>query len=51
MAITLIVMEPGSEWPGHVRDAEDVVALGNDGEGLLARVEHRLDALRRRGQG
>ena len=50
MAITLIVMEPGSEWPGHVRDVEDVVALADGGEGLLAPIEHRLDALRRRGE-
>jgi hypothetical protein len=50
MAITLIVMEPGSAWPGHVRDTEDVVALAHGGEGLLARVEQRLDSLRRGGQ-
>jgi hypothetical protein len=50
MVIALIVMEPGSEWPGHVGDAEDVVAFAHGGEGLLATIEHRLDSIRQRGQ-
>jgi hypothetical protein len=48
--VTLIVMEPGSEWPGHVGDPENVVAVGGDEDGLLDRAKQRLDAIRRRGQ-
>jgi hypothetical protein len=49
--VTLIVMEPGSEWPGHVGEAEDVVAVGNDGqESLLERTRSELDSIRLRGQ-
>jgi hypothetical protein len=30
-----VVVEQGSEWPGHVGDCENVVAVGYDKEGLL----------------
>jgi hypothetical protein len=49
--VSLIVMEPGSNWPGHIGDSENVVAAGCDDEKLLPRVRHMLDALRARGQG
>jgi hypothetical protein len=45
---SLIVMEPGSQWPGHVRDCENVVAVGCDQEELLQRTRQGLDSLRRR---
>jgi hypothetical protein len=49
--VTLIVMEPGSEWPGHVGESEDVVAVGSDGEqSLLERTRSELDSIRLRGQ-
>jgi hypothetical protein len=48
--VALIVMESGSEWPGHVGDSEDVVALGYDGEGLLEKTRRKLESLRRQGQ-
>jgi hypothetical protein len=47
--VSLIVMEPGSAWPGHVGDSENVIAVGEREEGLLPRVREKLDALRRRG--
>jgi hypothetical protein len=48
--VSLIVMEPGSAWPGHVGNSENVVALGEQGEGLLPRIRQKLDSLRRRGE-
>jgi hypothetical protein len=48
--VTLIVVEPGSEWPGHIGDAEQVVAVGYDQEGLLSKTRERLELLRRRGE-
>ncbi len=50
MVVTLIVMEPGSEWPGHVGDSENVVAIGHDEQTLSQRTKERLDAIRARGQ-
>jgi hypothetical protein len=46
--VSLIVMEPGSRWPGHVGDSENVVAAGCDAEGLLQRTRHMVEALRGR---
>jgi len=43
--VSLIVMEPGSSWPGHVGNTENVVAAGTDEEGLLPRTEHMVEAL------
>ena len=46
-AVSLVVMEPGSEWPGHVGDYENLVAFSQNGEKLLQRTHQKLDALRR----
>jgi glutamate racemase len=43
-------MEPGSAWPGHVGDSENVVTVVEREEGLLQRIRERLDSLRRRGE-
>lgn len=48
--VSLIVMEPGSLWPGHVGGTENVVAAGSDQDGLRSRTEHMLDVLRARQQ-
>lgn len=49
--MSLIVMEPGSVWPGHVRDSENVVTIGqHDDGGLLPRTRHRIDLIERHGQ-
>jgi hypothetical protein len=48
--VTLIVMEPGSEWPGQVWDSDNVLAVANDEQGLLERTRARLDSMRQRGQ-
>jgi hypothetical protein len=50
-AVSLIVMEPGSDWPGHVRNSENVVTIGHHQEGgLLQRTLQRVDSIQRRGQ-
>jgi hypothetical protein len=48
--VSLIVMEPGSAWPGHVGDSENVVAVGEREDGMLGRIRSILDALARRGE-
>ncbi|HEY8088274.1 MAG TPA: hypothetical protein VIF09_10525 [Polyangiaceae bacterium] len=48
--VSLIVMEPGSEWPGHVGDTENIVAAGCGRAALLQRTRHMVDAMRARGQ-
>ena len=45
--VSLIVMEPGSDWPGHVGDCPNLVAFSQDGEKLLQRTQEKLDTLRR----
>jgi hypothetical protein len=45
--VSLVVMEPGSEWPGHVGDHPNLVAFSQSGEMLLQRTKETLDALRR----
>jgi hypothetical protein len=47
---TLIVMEPGSEWPGHVGDCENTIAVRGDEGGSPETVSLRLDSLRQTGQ-
>jgi hypothetical protein len=47
--VSLIVMEPGSMWPGHVRDSENVVAVGDKEDGLVRRTRETLASLRLRG--
>jgi hypothetical protein len=49
-AVSLIVMEHGSEWPGHVGNTGDVVAVSCGSEELLQRTRQGLAALQRRGQ-
>ncbi len=44
--VSLVVMERGSEWPGHVGDVEDLIALGVGQESLLERTRRRVDLLR-----
>jgi hypothetical protein len=50
MTVTLIVMEPGGAWPGHVGGSEDIVAVSYAKEALLERTRERLYALRRGGK-
>jgi hypothetical protein len=42
--IVVVVLEPGSDWPGHIGQSDGVVALS--GGDLLLRTEERLRALR-----
>lgn len=46
----MIVMEPGSHWPGPIGDVTELVAFCEEGEALLRRMQVRLGALRRSGQ-
>jgi hypothetical protein len=49
--VSVIVMEPGSAWPGHVIGSENLVTVGHyDEAGLLSRTRQKLDLLQRRGQ-
>lgn len=48
--VSLIVMEPGSHWPGHVRGSNNVVAVGHEEGGLVERTRDTLASLRQRGQ-
>ncbi len=43
--VSLVVMEPGSEWPGHVGESASLVAFSQDGEKLLRRTQEKLHAL------
>ena len=45
--VSLIVMEPGSLWPGRIRDSENLVAAGYDAEGLLERARRTVQTMRR----
>ena len=36
--VSLIVMEPGSAWPGHVGGSENVVTVSEHEEGMLLRI-------------
>lgn len=44
--VSLVVMEKGSAWPGHVAAMEDVIAFSHDDVGLLQRTEEKLATLR-----
>jgi hypothetical protein len=46
----MIVMEPGSEWPGQVMECTNVVAFSQGCEDLLRLTQSKLDALARGGQ-
>jgi len=43
--VSLVVMEKGSDWPGHVAAIEDVVAVSQDDAGLLVRTQEKVAAL------
>jgi glutamate racemase len=43
----MIVMEPGSEWPGQIGDTTNLVAFGHGCDDLLRRTVDRLGVLRR----
>ena len=43
----VVVMEHGSEWPGHVSSSMSVLALEPDEPEAVYRTEEGLDALRR----
>jgi len=43
----MIVMEPGSEWPGQVGDATNLVAFGQGCDDLLRRTQDKLGVLQR----
>jgi len=45
--VSLVVMEPGSEWPGHVGESSNLIAFSQGGERLLQRTREKLEALRR----
>jgi hypothetical protein len=47
--VSLIVMEPGSEWPGRVGDSENVVEVGESDEAMLQRIRWKLSSFRLRG--
>jgi hypothetical protein len=44
--VSVVVMEPGSEWPGHVGDYANLVAFSQNGEKLLQRTHQKLNELR-----
>jgi len=44
--VSLVVMEPGSEWPGHVGESETLVALRSEHD-MLRSTRERLAALQR----
>ena len=50
--VSLVAMEKGSEWPGHVGDCESLVALtaSDDAGELLDRTRRRLASLGHQGQ-
>ncbi|HEY3822328.1 MAG TPA: hypothetical protein VGL81_34420 [Polyangiaceae bacterium] len=43
----MIVMEPGSEWPGQIGDFTNLVAFTHGREELLRRTQEKLGVLRR----
>src|ERR1700722_2834201 len=50
MTAAMIVMEPESDWPGHVGDSTNFVVSGRGIQDLLGRTRERLGVLRRRKQ-
>jgi hypothetical protein len=44
LTTTMVVMEPGSDWPGQIGDSMNVVA-GHKGDDLLRRAQEKLGAL------
>lgn len=45
--VSLVVMEPGSEWPGHMGDSVDLIAFSMGGEALVHKTQEKVDALKR----
>ncbi len=45
--VSLVVMEPGSEWPRHFGHHSNLVAFSQKREKLLQRTQEELDTLRR----
>ena len=43
--VSMVVMEPGSEWPGQIGDSTNLVAFCQGGEELVRRTQARLGAL------
>jgi hypothetical protein len=41
----LVVMEPGSDWPGQIGDSMNVVASSDGGEDLFRRTREKIIAL------
>jgi hypothetical protein len=44
--VALVVMEPGSDWPGHVGNSETLVALRSE-QDMLVSTREKLASLRR----
>jgi len=47
VTVSLVVMEPGSEWPRHMGNHTNLIAFSQRGEKLLQRTEEELETLRR----
>lgn len=43
----MIVMERGSDWPGHIGDVTNLVAFGHGSEDLLRKTREKLGVLQR----
>jgi hypothetical protein len=50
MMTAMLVMEPGSDWPGHVGDETSLVAFCQEGEELVRRTQTKLGTLCRNNQ-
>ena len=48
MTTAMVVMEPGSDWPGQIGDSMRVIAFSHDGADLLRRTQQSVGALHRR---
>jgi hypothetical protein len=44
---TIVVMEPGSDWPGHIGSSTHIVAFSQGAEDLCRRTCETLDAIDR----
>jgi hypothetical protein len=51
MITAMVVMEPGSDWPGRIGDSTHVVAFGHGADDLLLRTQRKIDAISRREAG
>ena len=39
--VSMVVMEPGSDWPGQIGDSTNLVALCQGGEEMVRRTQAR----------